>query len=230
MATIYIPPSSNNYVTITQLNNYATINSLNSGLSTKLNTASNSYVQGATGVFNDVIINTINSGTGVFNSVSVGTGFYTNLTVSNLLTQTRMYAKYIASSGQTIAVGANTLQFPTASISTNVTGLTVSGSGNTTFTNTSGVTKYWSVTAVGFAFNTDMTNTARLTTSVFLNGSTTGIANSIFTPYSLTVGGGPQCSGILSVANGSSITVIFTTTVMTTSTSINSATLFIVEV
>ena len=167
------------------------------------------------------------SGTVLF---SASTGIFGNLSVSNLLTQTRMYVKYTPGSGQTINVGANTLQFPTASITTNVSRLTVSGTNNTTFTNTSGVTKLWSVTAVGFAYNTDVAKTARLTTSVFLNGSTTGIANSIFTPYSATVGGGPQCSGILSVANGDSITVVYTTGVMTTSTAINSATVFIVEV
>ena len=98
MTTIYIPSTKGNYVTQDQLLGYSTINSLNSGLAGKLNTTSNIYVQGATGVFGNMSgANNITTrallctGTGIFTNFTASTGSVTNdFTVSGTLYSQRI--------------------------------------------------------------------------------------------------------------------------------------------
>ncbi len=156
-----------------------------------------------------------------------------NLVINGTLSVSgRMFIHYATSNAQTLAPGATTVQFPNVITATNVTGLTVSGTNNTTFTNTSGVQKTWSISFNGFAYNTDSVNTsARFNSAIFLNGTGSGLASSAFVPYNASAsGGGAYVGGVLTLQPNDYITITFTTSIMTTNTVFNSGTLIIAEI
>ncbi len=149
-----------------------------------------------------------------------------NLTVNGLLNQPRMFVRYDNPSGQNSSGNATTvLQFSTATTSVNASGLTVSGAGNTTFTNTSGNIQYWIISAVLAPSNTD-TVTQKLGLKLYINGTTLdGISFYVPAGYSNSF----TVTTPLLMNNNDALTAVFVqtgTAVMT----LGVATLFIMQV
>jgi hypothetical protein len=149
-----------------------------------------------------------------------------NLTVNGLLNQSRMYVRYDNVGGQNSSGNPTTLlQFSTATTSVNATGLTVSGAGNTTFTNTSGNAQYWIIGATLAPSNTD-TVTQKLGLKLYINGtSLDGISFYVPAGYSNSM----TATTPLLMNNNDALTVEFVqtgTAVMT----LGVATLFIMQV
>jgi hypothetical protein len=151
------------------------------------------------------------------------------LTLNGALTQNRMFVRYDNPGGQNSAPGttaaATTLQFSTATTSVNATGLTVSGAGNTTFTNTSGNAQYWVICATTPPTNNDA-GTQKLGLKLYINGTPiSGMS------YYVTAGGiiSLTVTTPLLMNNNDALTVVFVQTSNTVMT-IGAATLFIMQV
>ena len=84
----------------------------------------------------------------------------------------RMYVYYNNPSANQNAPASTitTVQFPNQVTSINASGITVSGTGNTTFTNTSGVTQLWQIVGVSGTVNTD-SGYVRFATAIYVNGA-----------------------------------------------------------
>jgi hypothetical protein len=167
------------------------------------------------------------------NATSASTTASENWVISNfvpvnstLISNNNMYVRYDQIGGQYSSGSSTTvLQFNTATTSVNASGLTVSGTNNTTFTNTSGSSQYWIICGNISGTNQDVV-TQKMGIKIYINGASL-IGNSFYNPtgdaISITV------TTPLLVNNNDALTIVFVQT-GTAAMSIGTATLFIKQV
>ncbi len=174
---------------------------------------SNQYING---IYNNAIP-TVTNATQTWvesNFVPNSTGTISNLTVTNKLTQNRMFVQYTNSGSQSSSGSVTTMQFPTQSVSVNASGLTISGSNNTTFTNSSGSTQYWVISSLLVCTNNDSAS-QKLGVEILYNGVSSN-KNSQYYANGLSVS--IMCSGPQLVNNNDQITIGFITSGSTVQT------------
>lgn len=162
-------------------------------------------------------------------NVSQYDGVINNLTIQgNCTVAKRMFIQYNGGGAQVATGGTSPLvEFPTAISQVNVTGVTVSGTNNTRFTNSSSTLKTWIISSSLAAANNDTVNTRRINIRILKNGVNI-LANNLWAPPSAP-GFGIAVSGAFQLNPTDYIEIQFASS-QTVDTTINSAFIFITEV